>query len=89
MLGLALHTTRAFHSASPNNQAPVSNTGALQLLWLGYNSTSVHKALQDVEDPTEANLRRAGMMDICFASMIDDEELPMRSLIDGLPCPGS
>jgi hypothetical protein len=85
MLGLSLHTTRAFHSASPDNQAPISNIGALQLLWLGYNSASVHKALQDVEDPTEANLRRAGMMDICFSSMTADEELPMRSLIDGLP----
>ncbi|KAG2110063.1 hypothetical protein BD769DRAFT_1642821 [Suillus cothurnatus] len=85
MLGLALHTTRAFHGASPDNQAPVSNIGALQLLWLGYNSASVHKALQDVEDPTEDNLRQAGMMDICFASMTADEELPMRSLIDGLP----
>jgi hypothetical protein len=85
MLGLALNTTRAFHGASPDNQAPVSNIGALQLLWLGYNSASVHKALQDVEDPTEDNLRQAGMMDICFASMTADEELPMRSLIDGLP----
>ncbi|KAG1836969.1 hypothetical protein DFJ58DRAFT_864015, partial [Suillus subalutaceus] len=84
MLGLALYTTRAFH-ASRNTQAPISNAGALQLLWLGYHSASVHKALQDVEHPTEDNLRRAGMLDVCFASMTSDEELPMTSLIDSLP----
>ncbi|KAG1840624.1 hypothetical protein F4604DRAFT_1832186 [Suillus subluteus] len=84
MLGLTLHTTGAIR-ASRNNQAPVTNIGALQLLWLGHHSASVHKALQDVEHPTEANLRRAGMLDVCFASMTSDEELPMTSLIDSLP----
>ncbi|KAG1799954.1 uncharacterized protein BJ212DRAFT_1581685 [Suillus subaureus] len=82
MLGLALHTTRAFH-ASRNSQAPIPNAGALQLLWLGYHSAPVHEALQNVEHPTEANLRRAGMIDVCFASTTsDEEELSMRSLID-------
>jgi hypothetical protein len=84
MLGLALYTTRAFH-ASRNNQALVSNIGALQLLWLGSYSASVREALQDVENPTEANLRRAGMIDVCFATISDEEELPMGTLIDGLP----
>ncbi|KAG1767891.1 hypothetical protein EV702DRAFT_1145961 [Suillus placidus] len=84
MLGLALHTTGAFH-ASHDSQAPISNAGALQLLWLGRHSASVHEALQDVDDPTEANLRRAGMVDVCFASTTsDEEELPTGSLIDGL-----
>ncbi|KAG1809140.1 uncharacterized protein BJ212DRAFT_1484643 [Suillus subaureus] len=82
MLGLALHTTREFHP-SRNSHAPISNIGALQLLWLGYHSPSVHEALQNVEHPTEANLRRAGMIKICFASTTSDEELSMRSLIDG------
>ncbi|KAG1831158.1 hypothetical protein DFJ58DRAFT_848311 [Suillus subalutaceus] len=82
MLGLALHTTRAFH-ASRDSQAPISNAGALQLLWLGYHSPSVQEALQNVEHPTEANLRRAGMIDVCFASTTSGEaELSMRSLID-------
>ncbi|KAG1840616.1 hypothetical protein F4604DRAFT_1831994 [Suillus subluteus] len=82
MLGLALYTTRAFH-ASRNTQAPISNAGALQLLWLGYHSASVQEALQNVEHPTEANLRRAGMIDVCFASTTSGEaELSMRSLID-------
>ncbi|KAG2344926.1 hypothetical protein BDR05DRAFT_989091 [Suillus weaverae] len=61
---------------------PISNAGALQLLWLGRHSASVHEALQDVVDPTEDNLRRAGMVDVCFASTTSDEDLPMRSLID-------
>jgi hypothetical protein len=73
--------TRAFH-ASHDIQASVSNTGVLQLLWLGCYSPSVREALQDVEHPTEDNLRRAGMMDVCFASTTSDEELPMRSVID-------
>ncbi|KAG2344920.1 hypothetical protein BDR05DRAFT_961340 [Suillus weaverae] len=84
MLGLALHTTRAFY-ASHDSQAPISNAGALQLLWLGHHSASVHEALQDVDDPTEDNLRRAGMIDVCFASTTsDEEELPTGSFIDCL-----
>ncbi|KAG2119334.1 hypothetical protein DEU56DRAFT_836709 [Suillus clintonianus] len=75
MLGLALHTTRAF-DASHDIEASIQNTGALQLLWL---------ALEDVEHPTEDNLRRAGMIDVCFARTIsDEEELPMRSSIDSV-----
>ncbi|KAG2110030.1 hypothetical protein BD769DRAFT_1691600 [Suillus cothurnatus] len=83
MLGLALHTTGAFH-ASRNSQAPISNIGALELLWLGYHSAPVYEALQNVEHPTEASLRHAGMIDVCFASTTSgEEELSMRSLIDG------
>ncbi|KAG2342610.1 hypothetical protein BDR05DRAFT_963797 [Suillus weaverae] len=73
MLGLALHMTGAFY-ASHDSQAPISDAGALQLLWLGHHSASVHEALQDVDDPTEDNLRRAGMIDVCFASTTSDEE---------------
>ncbi|KAG1736318.1 hypothetical protein EDB19DRAFT_1910270 [Suillus lakei] len=73
MLGLALHTTRAF-SASHGSQAAILDTGALQLLWLGHHSPSVHEVLQDVEHPTEANLRRAGMIDVCFARTTSEEE---------------
>jgi hypothetical protein len=83
MLGLALHTTRAFHT-SHNSQASISDIGVLQILWLGYHSASIHDALQTVEHPTEASLRRAGMIDVCFASTTSREEEPsMRSLIDG------
>jgi len=81
MFALALYTTGAF-DASHSSRVPVSNTGALQFLWLGCYSPSVHEALQDVEHPTEDNLRRAGMIDVCFARTTSDEELPMRSLID-------
>ncbi|KAG1744345.1 hypothetical protein EDD22DRAFT_786287, partial [Suillus occidentalis] len=83
MLGLALHTTRAF-DASHSSRASISNTGILQFLWLGCYSASVHEALQGVEHPTEDNLRRAGMIDVCFASTTSDEELPMRSLLDNV-----
>ncbi|KAG2120226.1 hypothetical protein DEU56DRAFT_747020 [Suillus clintonianus] len=82
MLGLALHMTGAF-DASHNSQAAIQNTGALQLLWLGHHSPSVHEALEDVEHPTEDNLRRAGMIDVCFArTTSDEEELPTRSSTD-------
>ncbi|KAG1744644.1 uncharacterized protein EDB91DRAFT_1246758 [Suillus paluster] len=73
MLGLALHTTRAFDT-SHDNRAIIPDTGALQLLWLGYHSQTVYEALEDVEHPTEANLRRAGMIDVCFAKTTSDEE---------------
>jgi hypothetical protein len=85
MLGLALHMTRA-SDASHGGHAVIPNTGALQLLWLGHHSASVHEALKDVEDPTTANLRRAGMIDVCFAKTISDEEtwLSTRNSTDSL-----
>ena len=73
MLGLALHMTRAF-GASHRSQAAIPNNGALQLMWLGHHSASVHSALEDVKHPTDANLRRAGMIDVCFARTVSDEE---------------
>jgi hypothetical protein len=85
MLGLALHMTRASH-VSQDTRAVIPNTGALQLLWLGQHSVHIHEALEDVEHPTDANLRRAGMIDVCFATGISDEEYQasMRSSTDSL-----
>ncbi|KAG2121113.1 hypothetical protein DEU56DRAFT_835171 [Suillus clintonianus] len=79
MLGLALHTTRAFDA---------SHDSALQLLWLGHHSPSVHEALEDVEHPTEDNLRRAGMIDVCFARTTSDEEELSISSTDSLSVRG-
>lgn len=72
MLGLALHMTRS--DAPRGTQATISNTGLLQLLWLGHHSAPVFEVLEDVEHPTDANLRRAGMIDVCFAKTTSDEE---------------
>jgi hypothetical protein len=85
MLGLALHTTRAF-DPSHGSQAAIPNTGVLQLLWLGHHSAPVHEILEDVTHPTDANLRRAGVIDVCFAKTISDEEhqLSVRSSTGGL-----
>ncbi|KAG2137891.1 uncharacterized protein EDB93DRAFT_1166566, partial [Suillus bovinus] len=69
MLGLALHMTWA-SDASHNAQATIPDIGVLQLLWLGHRSASINDILEDVEHPTEANLRRAGMIDVCFAKKI-------------------
>ncbi|KAG2064921.1 hypothetical protein BDR04DRAFT_1109348 [Suillus decipiens] len=73
MLGLALHMTRAFN-ASHDIQAAIPDIGVLQLLWLGHRSASINEALEDVQHPTEANLRRAGMIDVCLAKTMSDEE---------------
>ncbi|KAG2092920.1 uncharacterized protein F5147DRAFT_721711 [Suillus discolor] len=73
MLGLALHMTRAFH-ASHDSQAAIPNIGVLQLLWLGHRSASINEVLEDVQHPTEANLRRAGMIDVCLTKTISDKE---------------
>ncbi|OAX34709.1 hypothetical protein K503DRAFT_803379 [Rhizopogon vinicolor AM-OR11-026] len=83
MLGLALYMTRT-SDASHHTQATIPNTGALQLMWLGHHSSPVHEVLDDVNRPTETNLRRAGMIDVCFANAISDEEdrLSMRSSTD-------
>jgi len=82
MLGLALHMTRAFH-ASHDSQAAIPNIGVLQLLWLGHRSASINEVLEDVQHPTEANLRRAGMIDVCLMKTISDKE-EFRSSTDSL-----
>lgn len=71
MTTLALYMTRAF-DASSDIQAIIPNTGALQLLWMGHHSAPVNEVLDDVEHPTEDNLRRAGMIDVCFAKTTSD-----------------
>ncbi|KAG2355726.1 hypothetical protein BDR07DRAFT_1464413 [Suillus spraguei] len=73
MLGLALHMTRAF-DASHDIQAAIPDMGVLQLLWLGHRSASINEVLEDVQHPTEVNLRRAGMIDVCLAKTMFDEE---------------
>ena len=83
MLGLALHMTKAFDD-SRNFQPAIPNTGALQLLWLGHHSAPVHEALDDVKYPTDANLRRAGMIDVCFAKTVSDEEGRLKGSTDSL-----
>ncbi|KAG1849961.1 hypothetical protein F4604DRAFT_1959430 [Suillus subluteus] len=82
MMALALSMTRAC-SVSSNSQAAIQSTGALQLLWLGHHSVSVNEIMEDVEHPTEANLRRAGMIEVCFTKTISDQE-ELESSIDGL-----
>ncbi|KAG1733529.1 hypothetical protein EDB19DRAFT_1911515 [Suillus lakei] len=74
MLGLALHMTRAFDVSRDSQAATVPNIGVLQLLWLGHRSASINAVLEDVEHPTEDNLRRAGMIDVCLTKTISDEE---------------
>ncbi|KIK44117.1 hypothetical protein CY34DRAFT_803025 [Suillus luteus UH-Slu-Lm8-n1] len=64
--------TSAF-DASSDHQAVIQNTGALQLLWIGHHSAPVNEVLDDVKHPTEDNLRRAGMIDVCFAKTTSDE----------------
>jgi hypothetical protein len=84
MLGMALYMTRV--EASHDTETVIPNTGALQLLWLGRHSVPIHDILEDVEDPTDVNLRRAGMVDVCFAKTTSDEEdrLSVRSSTDSL-----
>ncbi|KAG1777948.1 hypothetical protein EV702DRAFT_203484 [Suillus placidus] len=73
MLGLALHMTRSF-DALHDSQAAIPNIGVLQLLWLGHRSVSINEVLEDVQHPTETNLRRAGMIDVCLTKTMSDEE---------------
>ncbi|KAG1808620.1 uncharacterized protein BJ212DRAFT_1484881 [Suillus subaureus] len=85
MLGLALHMTRAF-DASHDSQAAIQNIGVLQLLWLGHRSASINEVMEDVQHPTEANLQRAGMVDVCLSKIISDEgELESSTASGGLP----
>ncbi|KAG1777949.1 hypothetical protein EV702DRAFT_203535 [Suillus placidus] len=84
MLGLALHMTRSF-DASHDSRASIQNIGVLQLMWLGHRSASVNEVLEDVQHPTEANLRRAGMIDVCLTKIISDEgELGSSTVNDSL-----
>lgn len=85
MTTLALYMTRAFDTSS-DIQAIIPNTGALQLLWMGHHSAPVNDVLDDVEHPTEDNLRRAGMIDVCFAKTTSDgtETEELRGSTDSL-----
>ncbi|KAG1853197.1 hypothetical protein DFJ58DRAFT_745974 [Suillus subalutaceus] len=83
MITLALHMTRAFDAPS-DSQVVIANTGALQLLWLGCHSAPVNEVLDDVEHPMEDDLRRVGMIDICFAKSISDETEELRGPTDSL-----
>ncbi|KAG1810401.1 uncharacterized protein HD556DRAFT_1522696 [Suillus plorans] len=85
MLGLVLHMTRAFH-ASHDSQAVIPNIGVLQLLWLGHRSASINEVLEDVQHPTEANLRRAGMIDVCFSNIMPNGEFGSSTASDSLSC---
>ncbi|KAG2078569.1 hypothetical protein BDR04DRAFT_1226524 [Suillus decipiens] len=87
MMVLALSMTRAGNISS-NGQVAVESTGALQLLWLGHYSASVNEVLEDVEHPTEANLRRAGMIDICFVKTKTSDQEELESFTDGPPLSG-
>ncbi|OJA08856.1 hypothetical protein AZE42_01748 [Rhizopogon vesiculosus] len=84
MLGLVLYMTRAFGTS--HNHAAIPCTGALQLLWLGHHSALVHEVLHDVEHPTDANLRRACMIDVCFSKTVfgEEDQLSMGSSIGSL-----
>jgi hypothetical protein len=83
MLGLALHMTRAF-DASHDSHAVIPSADALQLLWLGHHSAPAREVLEEVEYPTDADLRRAGMRDVCFAKKICKEgiQLSVRNFPD-------
>lgn len=83
MITLALCMTRAF-DVSSDNQAVIPSTGTLQFLWLGCHSAPVNEVLNDVEHPTEDNLRRAGMIDVSFAKTISDEMEELRGSTDSL-----
>jgi hypothetical protein len=76
MLGLALHMTRAF-DASHDSQAVVPSADVLQLLWLGHHSAPVREVLAEVEYPTDADLRRAGTRELCFAKKICEEGIQL------------
>jgi hypothetical protein len=65
MLGLALHMTGAF-DRSRGSRAAVPKAGTLQLLWLGHHSARVHAAMGGVTHPTDANLRYAGLTEVCL-----------------------
>jgi hypothetical protein len=67
-------------------RAAVPKAGALQLLWLGHHSARVHAAMGGVRHPTDANLRYAGLTEVCFAKTISDQEhqLLVQSSIDSL-----
>jgi hypothetical protein len=76
MLGLALPAARVF-DASHDSQAVFPSADALQLLWLGHHSAPVREVLEEVEYPTDADLRRAGMRDVCFAKKMCKEGIQL------------
>jgi hypothetical protein len=68
--------TRAFE-ASHDSQAVVPSADVLQLMWLGHHSAPVREVLAEVEYPTDADLRRAGTRELCFAKKICEEGIQL------------
>ena len=52
---------------TPPRLLPVHSLGVLQSLWLGSRPKRIHERMQEVDDPTLDNLRKAGMFKICVA----------------------
>ncbi|KAJ7763030.1 hypothetical protein B0H16DRAFT_505164 [Mycena metata] len=52
---------------TPQKESPLDGTGMLHAIWLYRNSSELETELEQVEHPTEENLRQAGMVKVKWA----------------------
>ena len=53
---------------------PLAHLGLLQIIWIFEHHPGLHKILEQVEDPTDDNLRLAGVVNVCLADAFKSEE---------------
>ncbi|KAJ6488802.1 hypothetical protein C8R45DRAFT_992894 [Mycena sanguinolenta] len=59
LMGVSLPVLR---SAGTNEDPPINGTGILHAIWMYRNHPELQKSLEQVEHPTDENLRTAGML---------------------------
>ncbi|KAJ7192332.1 hypothetical protein GGX14DRAFT_595899 [Mycena pura] len=57
-----------------NSNPPLARLGLLQIIWIFEHHPELHEILEQVDDPTDDNLRSAGMVNVCLAAAFASEE---------------
>ncbi|KAJ7192333.1 hypothetical protein GGX14DRAFT_595902 [Mycena pura] len=57
-----------------NSNPPLARLGLLQIIWIFEHHPELHEILEQVDDPTDDNLRSAGMVNVCLADAFVSEE---------------
>ncbi|KAJ7193131.1 hypothetical protein GGX14DRAFT_593206 [Mycena pura] len=53
---------------------PLAHLGLLQIIWIFEHHPELHEILEQVDDPTDDNLRSAGLINVCLADAFPTEE---------------
>ncbi|KAJ7217259.1 hypothetical protein GGX14DRAFT_541785 [Mycena pura] len=63
LIGWICIGTKLTNSSNP----PLTRLGILQIIWIFEHHPELHEILEQVDDPTDDNLRSAGLVNVCLA----------------------